>query len=242
MVTFDKIKSERLQAITNIMKLLLTFLILIISQLVFCQSKKNEILLEKDKYGVAYITHETSRREYIWLIPSDPDDNIEAYNEYYQHIIADTNFTFRFRNNLYSSSRWTPIYIIDNKYYLYGPSDWMYNFGFIISDSTVFKDFSDGPGLFVILTSKKISDIEYQYTTIDYYKKQIKISIYIIDKTNEIAVWKFETEDQTEYELMINSNNIKSFPLLIRHCHKMKCITEYDFKQPDFEKLINNAR
>jgi len=224
------------------MKLSLTFLPLIISQLVFCQIKKDKILLEKDKYGVAYITHDTSRREYIWLVPSHPDDNLEAYHETYQHITGDTNLNFKFRNDLYSSSRWTPIYKIDNQYYLYGPSDWMYNFGFIVSDSTIFKQFSDGPGTFVILHSKKISDREYQFATSDYYKKQIEISIYIIDKTNEIAVWKFETEDQVEYELMVNSNNIKKFPLVKRDCGKMKCPTEYAFEQPDFEKLINNVR
>ncbi|GAL83152.1 hypothetical protein MYP_378 [Sporocytophaga myxococcoides] len=224
------------------MKLSLTFLALIISQLAFSQSESDKKLLKKDKYGEVYITHDTSRIEYKWLIPSYPDDNLHIYQEYYQHIKENINSALKFSNKLNNLSKWTPIYKINNKYYLYGPSDWMYNFGFIINDSTILRQFSDGPGVFVILNSNKVSDKVYQYKTLDYYKKETNISIYIIDQTNEIAVWKFETQDEVQYELMINSNNIKKFPLVIRNCGNVKCVTEYEFIQPDFEKLIKTVR
>ncbi len=217
------------------MKLSLTFLALVISQFVFGQRKRDKILLEKDEYGIAYITHDTSRREYSWLIPDDPDEDTEGYYyQSYQNIITDTNLTLKFRPTPYSLSKWTPLYVIGNKYYLYGPSDWMYDFGYIISDSTIFKQSSPDPEVYLIVNMKEPSNNEFQFTTINYNKKQIKISIYIIDKTNEIAVWKFETEDDVDYKLMINSNNIKNFPIVIRTCGKMKCFTEYDFEEPDF--------
>jgi hypothetical protein len=224
------------------MKLSLTFLALIISQLAFCQSKSDKKLLKKDKYGEVYITHDTSRIEYKWLIPSYPYDNLHIYQEYYQHITESTNSIHKFSNKLNNLSKWTPLYKINNKYYLYGPSDWMYNFGFIINDSTILRQFSDGPGVFVILHSHKVSDNVYHYKTLDYDKKETHISIYIIDQTNEIAVWKFETQDEIQYELMINSNNIKKFPLVNCDCGEVKCLLEYDFKKLDFEKLIRSTQ
>lgn len=226
------------------MKFIITIIIGLLTNLTgFSQSAKDKIILKKFNDGEIYITHDTSIREYFWLIPKSPkDDNLDFYNQYYSQIIKDTNITVFHTKSLKIPNKWTPLYMIDDEFYLYGPSDWMANYGYIFCDTTIIRQFSDGPDVNIIINGKIISANEFQFNVLTYNRSAAIITISIIDKRNDIAIWKFESDKNIHYELMVNSNYVKRFPIINCDCGDTKCFMEYEFKPIDFEELNKRVR
>jgi hypothetical protein len=209
----------------------------------FSQNGNEKIILKKEKHGEVYITHDTSRIEYTWLIPDYPKEaSLDLYNQYYQAIVKDTTFTKYNSQKKILPVKWTPLNKIDDQYYLYAPSDWISSYGYIFSDSTIIKQYTDGPDVYVLLSTKKISNNRYEYKTLASDKSFITINVYIIDNKNHIAVWRFDSNNETTYGLLVDADYLKRFPLVVSDCYGNKCIIEYNFKPIDFEKLIKNIQ
>lgn len=110
------------------------------------------------------------------------------------------------------------------------------------SDSTIIKQYSDGPDVYALLSAKKISNKKYEFKTLTTNNITTKISIFIIDDQNHIAVWKFVSNKETHYELMVDVDYLKRFPIVVCDCGDTKCLMEYHFKLINFEKLIKNIQ
>ena len=178
-------------------------------------------------------------REYKWLVPEYPNnESLSFYRNYFNDAVKDTSITIKHYKDLSLPLKWTPIYKIKKDYYLYGPSDWMFNLGYIISDSTIIRQYSDGPDVMVILDYMQVSAHKYYFKALTNFKKIIELTIYIIDHKNNIAVWEFTIDNKNYYELNVSSDNIAHFPLVNCDCREVKCLIEYEFKQPDYKKLI----
>lgn len=222
-------------------KILFTVLSLFFFSNAYSQSNKDTVFLMKEKYSSIYITKDTTMRAYKWLIPEDPyEESLSFYRNYFNDAIKDTIITIKHYNDISLPHKWTPIYKIKKDYYLYGPSDWMFSFGYIIYDSTIIRQYSDGPDVMVILEHKKISKDKYYFKVLTNFKKIMELTIYIIDDQNNIAVWESTIDNEKYYELNVSSDNLTHFPMVNCDCREVKCLIEYEFKQPDYTKLIKN--
>jgi len=223
------------------MRSLLTILGLMYLSFGYSQSTRDTVFLKKEKFETLYLTHDTSIHDYKWLVPADLNvRNLSIYMDYFTGLLKDTVIKIKHFDFGNLPLKWSPIYMIKTKYYLYSPSDWMFSFGFVINDSIVLRQYSDDPGALIILDYMQKSNNEYFFKLrtlqgIEY------LTIKIIDAKLGIAVWKFVGNDYWKYRLMVNSNNVKQFPMVKCNCGENKCVTEYKFEELDYEDIISNA-
>jgi hypothetical protein len=207
----------------------------------FSQTKNDTVFLKKEKFGTVYITRDTSIQEYKWVAADLKDKDFLHYKEYYDALLKDSVIQVKHFYLKELPAKWSPIYIIKNKYYLYAPSDWMFNYGFIVKDSLVIREYTDGPDVMIILDYKQKSKNEFFFKLHTQHGNEY-LTIKIIDSKLGIAVWKFVGNNYWDYRLMVNSKNVYKFPMVKCDCGENKCVIEYEFEKLDYEKIIKNAR
>jgi len=224
------------------MKVLLTIIGLTIFSLAFSQSKSESTPLKKYNIVSAYVTNDTSREEYNMLIPDEVDEQVDQkYFETVDQMLEDTiidlkHFTFQ---NL--PLKWSPLYLLKTKYYVYNPSDWMYHFTYSITDSIIIESNGEVPSPMVILDYKKISDNEFSFSLLRPDESLINVKIKIIDPKNQIAIWEFLSDNFHEYMLMVNSLKVKNFPMVVCDCGETKCSKEFEFEKIDDNLIKKNG-
>ena len=99
-----------------------------------------------------------------------------------------------------------------------------------INDSTIVDYFLDGPMPLKVTCIKKISTDHYE---MEWWFDETtwKLDIYIIDRKNQIAVFDYGEEESTyRYNLMIASEKVKDFPIIVSYIHGFKGDTCVDYK------------
>lgn len=199
---------------------------------------RRDSIIDSNSYGSIYYTTDTSSKIYNWIKPNKKDLKRIDVSHYTNHIndsfgVETNNFSY---NNL--NKMWVSLYIFDNKYCLYAPSDWIANSSIIISDSLYYIAKSDGYCK-VIMNYECVSKNSHWFKTIDYYGNINKLNIEIIDTINNIAIWsEIDKNNKLTYSsLKVASNNVKNFPFLVYDCGKNKCIFGNEgnyFEKPNF--------
>ena len=142
------------------MRAVLTILGLMYISAGFSQTGKDTLFLKKEKFGTVYITSDTSIIEYKWLnLPDLNEKNYAFYKEYYNDLLKDTVIKIKHFNLGQLPKKWSPLFMIKDKHYVYAPSDWMFNFGFALNDSVVSRLYTDGPDVMIILDFKQKSHL-----------------------------------------------------------------------------------
>jgi hypothetical protein len=216
------------------------FIFLVSSSLSFAQKSdfpfraKPDSILQESEYGFIYYTSDTSSNYYDWIIPTIDSELIHSIQKEYFTKELEKLTLSNFHFNLGSFPRkWNSVYRYQNEYFLYAPSDWMYNKGFYFSDSIIYNTTSDwGPA-----TDYKMKDFKLSHEgnatiqTINLLDQQIDISVYLIDKSLGIYQWIFKNqqENETTKFLMQNSDFSKKTRMIVSDCGGRKCIMEFDF-------------
>ena len=231
------------------MKTLQTILGIFFCSTIFSQTTTNDTIFlkrewTKDSYNIVYVDSNRSLKQYDWLIPTldNNEKTKELYNNQIKSLLKDTSVTYTKIDFKNIPRKWTEIHIYKDKYYVYWPSDWLNNFEYILTDSTLINIPGEGPYPEIIIEYNKKSEINYNIKALSFNNSISKYEIFIIDKRNEIAIWKSKSNGTISYRLMINSMNIRRFPMVICVCSIGKCFNEFEFDKFDYEKLINNAR
>lgn len=204
-------------------------------------AKPDSIIAER-QHGYIYLTTDTTSRLYNWIIPN-PDNNyvINVYADYIKKIKE--NFQQKMVINEINGfpRKWNSVYVYKDRFFLYGPSDWMMNTGYYISDSVIYITKSDPDDLYFILDFKQKSVELSEIPIINYLGERNKIQIRLIDSKYGLYIWTFFNQDgevKTQY-LMQDSKFSKKLPMIVCDCGDEKCFMEFEFDKPDFNKLIN---
>jgi hypothetical protein len=185
-------------------------------------------------YGFIYYTSDTSSNYYDWIIPIIDTEMI--------HLIQNQYFSKELEKLIDSNShfdlgsfplKWNSVYRYQNEYFLYAPSDWMFNKGFYFSDSIIYNTISDwDPATDYIMKDFKLSN-EGNATiqTINLFGQQIDISVYLVDNSLGIYQWNLtnKQENETMKFLMQDSYFSKKTRMIVSDCGDRKCIMEFDF-------------
>jgi len=216
------------------------FIFLISSLLSFAQKTdfdfgaKPDSLIKQTEFGFIYITSDTSSKYYDWIIPSLDEEMIHTIQNHY--------FSEDFKKIHLSNShfdlgsfprKWNSVYRYQNEYFLYAPSDWMYNLGYYFTDSIVYHVQSDwDPATDYILKDFYLSDVgNSTCNTINLLGQENKITINLIEKSLGIYEWSIYSrkEDVTLKFLMQNSDFSKKLRMIVSDCGDRKCIMEFHF-------------
>jgi hypothetical protein len=67
------------------------------------------------------------------------------------------------------------------------------------------------------------------------------LHISLIDADLGIYVWSFLKDGDFVRYLMQDSRFVKRLPMIVADCGDEKCVLEFKFDQPDFEKIIHRS-
>lgn len=189
-------------------------LFLILPLFIFGQSKSDTIYLKNTKDNKIYFEN-------------------NKYSKFYNEI---NDFTFADKNEI--CLNWVSFQKYKNKYYLYMPCDKGNLNKVSISNSQISINAMELYNFKI--KNFKISNNYYKYTGfIDDTNVKMKLEIKIIDEINQIAVFKYTNykSKSIDYRLMIKSNNINSFEIIINECFNEK-VKEVEFDILDLEKTF----
>ena len=139
--------------------------------------------------------------------------------------------------------KWTSLFWFNDRYCLYGPSNWMANWGIVLSDSIHYMVQSDGD-LSLILEYRERSPASHFLRVIDYNGQTSSISIELIDPKQGISIWSYVGSDGEVIlrQLMVESDRVKDFPILVFDCGDTKCVFDAEleyFSDPPYDALLN---
>jgi hypothetical protein len=214
----------------------------------------NEYIYDSTTQYIVYVEPDTSSKYYGRI--SDFSLNEEHY---YVYIKADSNYmNIKYRYYYYSlddkkddlkevsvilkkknipqnlPTKWIPLYLYNNEYYLYAPCEWIISIYNITDTLLIFYGWNDGDFGFPYDTIIQKSNNHYAIQDIKGFHNK-EINIYIIDKEKGIAVFDF---DYYEPCLYIDAEKIRNFPIIVCECTEK--YEEYEFPKMDLKKLIKN--
>ena len=137
--------------------------------------------------------------------------------------------------------KWIPLYSLNDKYYIYKPSDFGNAGRRILSDSVFIKWYMDGPMPFQILSHMTSDTASHSFELEVYDGQKETLNIQLIDETRQIYVFEFPNEiERYRYRLFIPADRATDFDLVVNTGnHKA---WEYDFDSIDFELLLSKDK
>lgn len=144
-------------------------------------------------------------------------------------------------NALGLPARWVPLYLYNHKYYLYNPCDGIYNREYALTDSTLLKFNYDGVDTLSVHQIKQIGKGAYQTYQPSTHQKE-DLTIYILDKQKQVALFHYQTSDSTEWsELLVGAEKAKYFPIIVCTSYP-DYVSEFTFKEPDYKVLLQTKK
>lgn len=195
---------------------------------------KPDSIIEETEFGYIYITSDTRSKYYDWIIPSLDEEMIYTIqNQYFSEDFKKIHLSNSHFDLGNFPRKWNAVYRHQNEYFLYAPSDWMYNLGYYLTDSILYHCKSDwDPATDYILKEFDLTDIgNATSNTINLLGQENKLTINLIEKTLGIYEWSIYSleENETLKFLMQNSNFSKKLRMIVSDCGDRKCYMEFNF-------------
>lgn len=213
------------------MKKIIFFVIVTINLLfnkLSAQNVSDTIFLLKEKSGLDIHN--------IFIDPNKDSKNYDLINNFnvFQNILNTKKLKF-----LDIPNKWIPLYIYHKNYYLYLPCD-CFDMRIGLTRHNILFEGCEITKHKIINLSKK-NNLVYNVTYTNYNKKGYdRLEIHIIDKHKGIAIFKhIINKTEIYYQLMLDSNKARSFPIIVNDCRYSKTI-EFEFETIDFKKILNN--
>lgn len=153
------------------------------------------------------------------------------------------------QNKINIPKKWVELHQYKNKYYVYKPSDGMYNPTYSFVDDSTFVKLG---GMWDVQMVSKVSKRDAKTYIFDmvgtsYYNSfddgikskiiKTEIVIHFIDLKKQIALWDFYIWGERCQVLMIPLDRIKDYPLIVNNQSCMKCPFEFNnWDKIDFNK------
>jgi len=200
--------------------------------------------ITKEFYHAIYINKNRKTIEYKWLSDFSFDENeLQTYKAYFKNYIEKQDGIYKKVNATELPKNWIPIYQYQNKFYLYGPSDWGNADKRIINDSSFVIWYMDGPVPIPLISVKQDSN-KYLLEMKGYFNKVDKkqrLVIHQIDQKTKLSVFEFlDNSEKYRYQLYVPKESINHFDMIVNYCEHQKQL-EFKFDEINFKALIKNS-
>ena len=199
-------------------------------------------IIKETEYGSIYVTRDTTAEMYSWLANERIDTSV--FNELYSaenisQLLISNNIEMKQFKNLEVSGNWSSLYVLDDQFYVYSPSDWMFNKRILISDSALYHFGSDDWRIESIQTVSANSNGDVTIHLAGFGGEKIELSIRFIDTDKNIALWHRKSSDGYAYsELRVRSSEVRKFDMIVNDCLEMKCFQEFTFETPEYGEIM----
>jgi hypothetical protein len=221
------------------MRLLILFSFICLQSSSHAQFKESEFHCKRDSiisetnYGSVYITKDHQCELYDWLCP-DPKEWMNV-NEIIEYFPVLTN-AYSPKISIGSIPRyWNSLYEYKGQYYVYGPSDWMFNRPEFISDSFLIGITSDFY-YFSIKEHDLVNPHELRLT-LDLNGEEAQLSIRLLTFPEGASLWKYTMKNGSWSELKVSSDYVRTYDMINNDCVNQKCFQEFHFDQTDLSRL-----
>jgi hypothetical protein len=221
------------------MRLLILFAFICLQSSSHAQFKESEFHCKRDSiisetnYGSVYITKDHQCELYDWLCP-DPKEWMNV-NEIIEYFPVLTN-AYSPKISIGSIPRyWNSLYEYKGQYYVYGPSDWMFNRPEFISDSFLIGITSDFY-YFSIKEHDLVNPHELRLT-LDLNGEEAQLSIRLLTFPEGASLWKYTMKNGSWSELKVSSDYVRTYDMINNDCVNQKCFQEFHFDQTDLSRL-----
>jgi hypothetical protein len=204
-------------------------------------AKRDSIIKETD-YGSIYVTTDTSAVMFSWLANESIDTSI--FNELYsteniKEFLNTNKIKMKKFKNIAVSGNWSSLYILNDKFYVYSPSDWLFNERILISDSALYHFGSADWRIESIQNVETNSNGDIKINLSGFRGEKIELSIRFIDDNKNIALWhRKSSEGYENSELRVRSSEVRKFDMIVNDCLGTKCFQEFIFETPEYSEII----
>lgn len=205
-------------------------------------AKRDSVILDT-QFGSVYITRDTTIKLYDWLAPNKID-TIEFRKLYDTEFMTNfkerSNSQIKHFNNIPINGDWCSLYLFKDKFYVYSPSDWMFNNRMLISDSAIYNMSSSNWEIQLIQNFSKTPTGELKFNLVDYNGFKNELTIKFVDEDKSVSLWIYKLEgEQPLFELRVKSSNVRDYEMIINDCLGVKCYQEFLFETPEYDAIIN---
>lgn len=184
-------------------------------------------------YFIDYAINSQAKKELI----NFEDDN-ESINLTYFGILKNLNYIpKKINSNL--PERWIKIFKYKGDWILFDDIP-----EYLLTDSSLITFQMDDPVSDVIINCKEENN-NYEYSLLSYNwenptkNNKYDLQIKIIDSKRQIALWKFENQGEITYYLMVPTNQVSNFPVMVMLETDLMDDENEIFDKIDYEKLWN---
>lgn len=137
-------------------------------------------------------------------------------------------------------TEWVPLHLYNGQYYLYAPCEWLINKYKITNTNLI--SYGSMEGDYADAYSAIVKNSENSYTIKDIHNKPCyngspyELTINIVNKEHGIAIFSFKGDFEEHYELMVQANKARRFPIIVHYCEMKEM--PYRFETPDFKSLL----
>ena len=221
--------------------------VFLVNEYIYDSITRYIVYIEPDKSSEYYnrIGNFNLKREKYYVIINDDSIYIFMNNRLY-----DYNYTYEDEDDFKEvfitlkkkktpknlPTKWVPLYLYNNEYYLYAPCEWTIPKYNITDTLLMYYGWMDGLYGFSYDTIIQKSNNHYSIQNIKGFHNT-EINIYIIDKAKGIAVFEF---DNYKPSLYVDAEKIRNFPIIVCECTEK--YEEYEFPDIDIKKLIKKSK
>ncbi|MGY6647532.1 hypothetical protein [Wenyingzhuangia sp. IMCC45574] len=197
-----------------------------------------ESIINKHEDGQVYITSDTSSVYYDWLVPK------EKVSREFLEKIEENSLQAISIDTLELSKKWMPIFLYQNEFYVYAPSDWISHRRVFIEKSYI-HFYSSELVSYVVLNYRINSEGVYEFEIMNPYRAEKEfLLITDVDIDKGITLWEHLDENKKHQysELRVKEENVKNFKMIVNDCFEQKCVDEFEMDKEEFGKLIKSIK
>lgn len=204
-------------------------------------SATRDSILKETEYGSVYITKDTTAVMYSWLSTESIDTTV--FNEMYSEeniseFLTINKIKMKHFKNATVLGNWSSLYVLNNQFYVYSPSDWLFNKRIMIADSALYHFGSDDWRIESIQNIETDSNGDIHIDLVGHSNEKIELTIKFIDPNKTIAFWNRKSSDGYEYsELRVRSTEVRKFDMIVNDCLGIKCFQEFIFETPEYGEI-----
>jgi hypothetical protein len=203
---------------------------------------KRDSIIKETEYGCVYVTKDTTAEMYAWLAIENMDTSV--FNEMYSsekisEFLLSNKIKMKKFKNIIVKGNWSSLYFLNDIFYVYSPSDWLFNKRIMVSDSSFFHFGSDDWRFESIQNVEINSNGDVNINLVGYSGEKIELSIRFIDIDKTIALWHRKNAVGDEYyELRVRSSEVRKFDMIVNDCLGAKCFQEFHFETPEYDRIL----
>ncbi|MBP6127763.1 hypothetical protein [Flavobacterium sp.] len=238
----------------------ITILFLVITLSTFGQKKNNnnirsendlkpkqylatrDSIIKETIYGSIYITKDTTAEMYSWLANETIDTIV--FNEMFttenvSEFLKTNKIKMKHFTNNSLKGNWSSLYLLNGKFYVYSPSDWMFNKQILVTDSAFYHLGSDDWRIESIQGYESKSNGDLTFNLTGYNGELTVLSIRFIDNDKNIALWHRKSSAGVDFfEIRVRSAEVRKFDMIVNDCLGVKCFQEFIFETPEYNEII----